>query len=253
MKKSIKVFLSVCLIMFLLAACGSTSNTNTLANETPASNENSGIEASTTEETLQSSTETLAAIEPTLAEGEVIVSSLAEFQAALEDAEITIIRINAAVEITDEISFERNDDLEIHIEKEGTLTINEIFSPVGCAIINDGVILVNSDFERGISALTNNGSITINAGGVVSSGMSDTENHGSFTVESEAELFIDRGSIFNNFAKLTNNGYISIKDGGQLNDEAGSIINNGTIDLYAFFNGDIANISGTGTLNDNRE
>ena len=191
-------------------------------------------------------------LEPPLDEGEVIAATLEEFKAAVQDTSVTKIRINTTLEITEEVGFERNDDLEIHITEKGTLVINEFFNPVACLITNDGAILVNSEFARGIANLTNNGSITVNAGGNINSGMSNTDNYGVFTVETDGELTIDRGSVFNNFGELTNNGLLVVADGGQLNDNGGSIINNGSIDLSSFFNGDIALITGTGTLVDNR-
>lgn len=190
--------------------------------------------------------------QPPLDEGEVITATLEEFKAAVQDVSVTKIRIDATLEITEEVSFERNDDLEIHITEKGTLVINEFFNPVACLITNDGAIVVNSEFARGIANLTNNGSITVNAGGNINSGMSNTENYGGFTVEKDGELSIDRGSVFNNFGDLLIEGSMVVADGGQLNDNGGSIINNGSIDLSSFFNGDITLITGTGTLIDNR-
>lgn len=61
------------------------------------------------------------------------------------------------------------------------------------------------------------------------------------------------GTIFGNVDVLTAEGYLCVQDGGQLNDEGGAIVNNGTIDLISYYNGDISAIAGAGTLNDNRE
>jgi hypothetical protein len=241
MKKTIASFLLICLTVIFLTACGNTTPAdNTAAPENVPTVASSAVEQQTPTEAI-------------LQEGEAIAASFAELQTALTNPEISVIYINSAIEITSELSFERNDDLEIRIKPEGTLTINAPFSPVACAMINDGTLIINNTFERGISTLTNNGTITVNKGGKVASGMSNTENHGTFNVEAEGELSIDRGSVFNNFSTLTNAGLVTITDGGQLNDEGGSITNNGTIDLNSFFNGDIAKITGTGTLNDNRE
>lgn len=247
MKKPIITLVSICLSVILLAACGGTPAANTAPDETGV------LEAPATPQPVQSDAKVTETAGPVLAEGEVIVSSFEELQTALNKPEVKIIRIGSAIDLTDEISFERNDDLEIHVDKNGVLTVNGFFTPVGCAIINDGSIIVNKNFERGITTLTNNGSITVKSGGLVSSGMSDTHNHGTFTVEEGGELHIERGSIFNNFSQLINNGKVTVSDGGQLNDEGGSITNDGTIDLNSFFNGDLESISGDGTLNDNRE
>lgn len=132
--------------------------------------------------------------------------------------------------------------------------INSLFSPVACTITNEGEIEVNNSFERGISTLTNSGSIIIQAGGTIGSGMSNTENQGSIVVEQGGELVIDRGSIFNNFGELVvNTGHVLIDNGGQFNDEGGTFANDGVVDVNAYFNGDISKITGTGILNDNRE
>ena len=64
---------------------------------------------------------------------------------------------------------------------------------------------------------------------------------------------IDRGSQFFNLGTITNNGYIYVKDGGSLNNAKGIIVNNNVIDLFSFFEGNIEDIKGTGTVNDNRE
>ena len=248
MKKTVAIVLLVCLTTLLLTACG-----NTPAIKNTPSIETSMVEKNAVPEPTQSPTIVPETSESTLGEGKVIVSTFAELQTAVENQDIAEIYVNSAIDTTSELSFERNDDLTIHIEHEGTLTISELFEAVGCSIINDGTISISKTFNRGITNLINNGTITVKSGGKVSSGMSNTENHGNFSVDAGGELFIERGSIFNNFDNLTNNGSISINDGGQLNDEGGTIINNGIIDLYSFFNGDIANITGTGTLNDNRE
>jgi hypothetical protein len=247
MKKINVIVLFICLTLLFLTGCGTTPDVETAVVENVEPIEE---KETTTAIPVQSTPEVT---ETALPEGEIMITSLPELQAALEDLAIKVIHINSAMDINSEISFERNDDLEIHIEKDGTMMINSDFMPVACIITNDGTMIVNKTFERGITTLVNNGIIIIQAGGKMSSGMSNTENHGTFTVESEAELSIDRGSVFNNYTNLTNNGLVSVDNGGQLNDMGGTIVNNGTIDLFAFFNGEIANITGTGTLNDHRE
>lgn len=243
MKNIINYFLLISSSIALLSGCSNRSieeNATTVENS-PA--EETAIQAATPVETA----------EVALPEGEVMVTSPEGFENAAADTNISVIHINSEMSLDNEVTFERNDDLEILVEKEGVLSINQNFNPVGCSITNNGAIIVDNVFERGITGLTNNGTIIVQAGGVVSSGMSDTENHGTFKVEVDGELIIDRGSIFNNYSELTNNGLVSVKDGGQLNTETGSITNNGTMEIFSFFNGDIGKITGTGTLNDHRE
>ena len=188
-----------------------------------------------------------------LGDGEVIVATFDELKQAVENKKITVININSDIDIKSELNFERDTDLMINIPKVNTLTVSEVFIPVGCSITNDGAIIINGTFDRGLCSIINNGSITVKTNGTASSGVSNTDNYGTFTVNAGGKLLIERGSAFNNLGTLTNNGYISIKDGGSLSNESGSIINNGTIDLYTYFNGDITKITGTGTLNDNRD
>jgi hypothetical protein len=195
----------------------------------------------------------LQATETTLAEGEIIITTADELLLAAQDASIKKIFIRSAVVLSSEMSFERNDDLEIIIEESGSLEINEYFNPVGCVITNHGSIVVGNTFERGIANLINFGMVTVRSGGVFTSGMSTAENRGSFIIEENGKLSIDRGSYFENYGDLVNNGMINISEGGQLNDMGGSIENNGNIDLYSFFNGDITKINGSGSINDHRE
>lgn len=189
----------------------------------------------------------------TLKEGEIIVTTVAELETALTDQEITGIYIGADIEISSELFIEREDTLPLTIDKGNTLTISAAVTLVGFNIVNDGTLLINGTFDRGITNLTNNGSVIVNAGGTFTSGMSDTLNQGEFQVAKDGSLSIERGSTFHNSGTLMNDGYLLITDGGQLNNESGSITNNGTMDLYSFFNGDIATIAGSGTLNDYRE
>lgn len=184
--------------------------------------------------------------------GEVAVSTFAELQTAVQGKKNAVIIIGSDITVTNDLVFERNDDLEIRIEKGKTLAITKDFVPVACSITNDGTIIVSGVFDRGICNFINNGTVTVENGGTVSAGMSSTDNHGTVAVEAGGELLIERGSQFNNFGTLTNNGHISIKDGGSVFDKGGSIINNGTIDLYSYFEGDLTRIVGTGTLNDHR-
>jgi uncharacterized protein YabE (DUF348 family) len=235
--KKIILLLFVLVPAFALAAC------NTQTNEIAITNDGSAQENASQPDNQ----------ERILEEGETIVSTYSELEAAVNDKEITGIYIGTDIDIASDLSFEREDDLMITIDGGKTLTISGSFNVVACAIVNDGTIVVNGTFQRGIANLTNNGSVMVNNGGTVTSGQSETINQGEFTVADGGNLYIERGSIFNNRGSLINDGYVSINNGGQLNDEGGAITNNGTIDLSSYFNGDITLITGTGTLNDNRE
>ena len=55
-----------------------------------------------------------------------------------------MISIGFDIDITSEFMFERDDDLEIRIEKGKTLTVSKEFVPVACSITNDGGITVGA-------------------------------------------------------------------------------------------------------------
>ncbi|MPM93391.1 hypothetical protein SDC9_140528 [bioreactor metagenome] len=80
--------------------------------------------------------------------------------------------------------------------------------------------------------------------------MSNTYNYGTIAVDNDGKLLIERGTQYTNFGTIENNGYISIDDGGSLHNDAGNIVNNGTVDLVTYFSGN--DITGTGTVNDKR-
>ena len=185
-------------------------------------------------------------------DGGVAVSTFAELKAAVENQGISVVNIGSDIDIAGELSFER-ENLVIYIKEGTTLTVSGEFIPVFCSVINDGVIVTSGTFDRGACPFINNGSVKVITGGTASSGMSDTHNYGAFVVDAGGNLFIERGTQFYNLGTLTNNGSVSINDGGSVYNTTGSIVNNGTIDLYTFFEGDIADITGTGKLNDHRE
>lgn len=195
---------------------------------------------------------TAAAVE-SLADNGVSVTSFDELKNASEDTTTTEITIAADIEIAEDYTLERSDDLDIRVDEGVSLIISGSFELVGCALTNDGFITINGSFVYGISDFINNSVLNVQSGGTVSSGQSHAVNNGFVMVEEGGELFVERGTVFDNAGELTNEGYISIQDGGQLNDQGGMAVNNGTIDLSSYYNGDIALITGTGTLNDNRE
>lgn len=186
-------------------------------------------------------------------DGGASVSTFAQLQAAVENKGTAVVTVNSDISIASTLTFERNNDLMIYIKEGVTLTVSDEFIPVFCSMINDGAIIINGTFDRGACNFINNGSVTVKSGGIASSGMCNTYNYGAFNVDVGGNLLIERGTQFHNFGTVTNNGYISIKDGGSVFNETGSIINNGTIDLDSYFSGDIADITGTGTIKDNRK
>lgn len=186
------------------------------------------------------------------ANGGVVVSTFAEFQTAVENKAITVININSDMEIASNFMIERDDELVIYIKEGNTISIREEFIPLGCIIINEGEMIINGTFDHGLDIFINNGSLTIKNAGTVSSGMSSTYNYRDFIVEEGGNLLIERGTQFYNLGSITNNGYVSINNGGSISNESGSIINNGIVDLASYFNGKISDITGTGTINDNR-
>ncbi|NLE24564.1 MAG: hypothetical protein GX625_04355, partial [Clostridiaceae bacterium] len=188
------------------------------------------------------------------------VSTVAELKTALENGNTTLININSDLEITSPIDIVRDGadgntvNMVLNIEEGATLTINQDFSIVGgYNVVNDGTIIINDTFFRALGSFTNNGVIIVKDGGESSSAMTSIYNYGTFTLDSNSTMPIDRGSQFFNLGTITNNGYINVNDGGSLNNTKGTIVNNGVIDLFSFFEGDINNITGTGTVNDNRE
>lgn len=182
------------------------------------------------------------------------VTTEKELQEAVADLKISIINITADIALSEDFTYVREENtVTINIKSGKTLTINKSFLGVGGTINNDGSLVVKGSFERGICNLVNNGTVIIENGGAALSGMSDLSNYGSFTVAKDATLTVDRGSQFFNYGELNNEGTILINDGGSMTNNDGTLINNGIIDLYTYYSGDLSLISGTGTLNDYRE
>lgn len=191
---------------------------------------------------------------------ETNVSTVAELKSALENKDTTLINIDSDLGISSPIDIVRDGadgntvNMVLNIKEGATLTINENFTIVGgYNVVNDGTIIINGTFFRALGSFTNNGAIIVNGGGESSSAMTSIYNYGTFTVDKNATMPIYRGSQFINHGTVTNNGYIYVNDGGSLNNTKGTIVNNDVIDLFSFFEGDINKITGTGTVNDNRE
>ncbi len=190
---------------------------------------------------------------PPLEEG-TRVTTQDEFKKAVADLKTSVINIAADITLSEDFTSNREEkEVIINIKKGKTLTIDQSFLAVGGSIINDGNIIVNGSFERGICNLINNGSIVINNKGMTTAGMSDMNNYGMLTVNNGAELYVEKGSQLYNYGNLNNDGLICIDNGGSVHDKGGKIINNGIIDLHSYFNGDITLITGSGKLNDYRE
>ncbi len=211
------------------------------------------IETSTAPATATVSETSTSTADESLSDNGVSVTSFEELKNAVKDTSTTEITIAADIEITEDYTLERSDDLDIHIDEGVSLTISGAFELVSCTLTNDGLITINGSFVYGISDFINNSVLNVQSGGTVSSGQSNAVNNGFVTIEQGGTLLIERGTVLDNAGELTNEGNISIQDGGQLNDQGGTVVNNGTIDLNSYYNGDITLITGTGTLNDNRE
>lgn len=196
--------------------------------------------------------ETTAEAEETPQNG-ISVTTFEELNSAANDTSVTKIDIVADIDVTEDYTLERSGDLEIYVGEGMTLNVSGSFEMVDCTLTNNGFMTVSGSFIYGISNFVNNNVLSVASGGSVSCGQSNAVNYGVVTVEQGAEFFIERGTIFDNAGTMSNFGLINVRDGGQLNDQGGTIENNGSIDLSSYFNGDITLITGTGTLNDNRE
>jgi hypothetical protein len=239
--RKLGLILLACLTAATLCACGNIAGNEETA---PAA----GAESALTVSNITSSE----SAEPTFASGEVAVSTLEELKTAAADTANTKLHIAGDIDISEEYTLERADDLEVVVDEGVTLTVSGAFTIVSCTLTNNGDMFISGSFVYGISNLINNGSMTIGRG-KVTSGQSNAVNNGEVAVEMDGQLFIERGTIFDNAGSLINQSYICVQDGGQLNDKGGTVVNNGTMDINSYYNGDITKITGTGTLNDNRE
>lgn len=188
-------------------------------------------------------------------DGGTVVTTLGELQAAVADGNVTVIQIGSDMDISGELFVDREDGPEtlMYIKAGVTLTVSGKFTVVGCFVTNSGGIVVNGTFDRGLGGLRNNGSVTVKSGGTLTSGMSDTYNRGTITVEHGGSLPIERGTQFHNCGSILNRGYIVADNGGSLFNSTGKIENNGIIDLNSYFEGNVEDIVGTGTVNDSRQ
>lgn len=185
-------------------------------------------------------------------DGGVTVSAFGQLQAAADNRDITVVQVAADMDIPGEFFLDREQGPKtlVYIREGVTLTVSGSFISLGCNITNDGTIVVSGTFDRGLGSLTNNGTITVKSGGTFCSGMTDTYNYGAVTTDKGGNLLVERGTQFFNCGTITNSGYVSVDNGGSLNNDAGTIVNNGAIDLASYFSGNA--ITGAGTVNDKR-
>lgn len=188
-------------------------------------------------------------------DGGVAVSTSAELQTAVDNKDVAVIQIASDMDISGELLFdcEAGPAVLIYIKEGVTLTVSGELIALGCSFTNDGSMAITGTFDRGLGSLANNGTITVKSGGVFESGMTDTCNYGAVAVESGGKLMIERGTQFYNYGNIANNGYVSVDNGGSLTNDTGKIVNNGAIDLASYFSGNLADITGTGTINDTRQ
>lgn len=188
-------------------------------------------------------------------DGGTVVTTLAEFQEAVENKDINVIQIDSDMEMPNDLFIDCEDGPEtlIYIREGVTVTISGGVIIVGCFLTNDGTMMITGTLNRGLGSLTNNGTVIVKAGGEFSSGMTDTYNRSTITVDNGGSLPVERGTQFYNYGSIVNNGYITVDNGGSIFNDTGKIVNNGTIDLVSYFSGNIEEITGNGTINDKRQ
>ncbi len=243
--------LAACMIAAMICGCG---NAGVASEATSSGSEadtvaaiDAGSEAAEAADTARESGK------PAYAPGESDVSTLEELKTAAADMANTKLHIAADIRVPEKYTLERAGDLEIVIDEGVAISVSGEFEIVNCILSNNGNITVSGIFVYGLTNFNNNGALTVENGGSVTCGQSNASSSGSVTVKKGAEFFIERGTVFGNAGELINDGYTCVQDGGQLNDQGGSVVNNGTMDINSYYNGDITAITGTGTLNDNRE
>lgn len=218
---------------------------------------------------------------PVIPEG-VSVSSFDELKKAVSDSSTNVIIISGDVDINEEkFVFEPEKQASVYITAGSKLTVSTTADLNNCAIFNYGSFAVTETGdllmignEEGTTTFTNdgtvktagkltipyinlmnNGSVSIKSTGSIEAAQMTYENGGEFILEDGGKLNLSKGCSFKNSegGTLSNGGYILVDDGGNLDNESGSIVNNGTIDIYTYFTGEIETITGSGTINDYRE
>ncbi len=208
------------------------------------------------------------------------VTSFDEFKAAASDTSATTIIIQGDVDVNEEgYAYEPENGVLIYIaqgasfvvsttadidycnvENYGTFAVSETGDLLmmggeneNNSLVNNGTIEVAGKFALPLLNLENNGTISIKGTGSVEAAQMTYDNYGDFTIENGGSLDLSKGCAFNNNGVINNNGNVLVDDGGSLDNTKGSIVNEGTIDIYTYFNGDMNSITGGGTVNDYRE
>ncbi len=167
------------------------------------------------------------------------VSSEAELIAALANDTVDIIVISSPIETKKDI---------VNNKK---IQINAAFSMIECKMTNNGTLSVNSELTFGGTDVINNNNFIVSKDSTMKVYMADFDNKGQFTISANGSVDIDRGAYLNNHALVSNDGKINIGvEGGNLfNYQDATIVNNGTITIYGYYNDEGGKIIGKGTLN----
>lgn len=168
------------------------------------------------------------------------VYSFEELQKALNDPEVYDVFVMA------EITIPQGESLTVHTDVA--------LGGVNIVFTNNGTLIVEGSFELGLSEATNNGTMTVAPGGVLSGGMGNISNNGQLTLEEGAFLYLERGQWMTlNGGAFVNRGYIRVQDGGRLQFLGGAFENDGLIEQYSpdneyggQFEGDRSAITGSG-------
>ena len=280
----LKRIFALCIILFFVFAfCTACSGVETSGTKAAASEaEAASIDVEAKESDVSGSMEPIETDSgPVIPDG-ISVSSFDEFKKAASDSSTNVIIISGDVDINEEkFVFEPEKQASVYITDGSKLTVSTTADLNNCAIFNYGSFAVTEagdllmiGNEEGTTTFTNdgtieiagkltipyinlmnNGSVSIQSTGSIEAAQMTYENGGEFILEDGGNLNLSKGCIFQNSQSgtLLNRGYILVDDGGNLNNESGAIVNNGTIDIYTYFTGEIEAITGSGTINDYRE
>lgn len=120
--------------------------------------------------------------------------------------------------------------LEIPEGEELVVPKHLMVSGANVTIINRGTLRVYGWIECGLTEITNEGTIVLEAGGAFVGGMSDTVNRGSFLVEEGAWHIIERGQeFFQEEGVYRNRGTLVFGWGGTFYLRGGSAVNEGKL------------------------
>lgn len=211
--KRILVGLMAMLMLIIIAACG----------------------APAPEESMVPSANDAAQMTP---DAGIAISDLDGLVAALQNESVTKAHISADLTIAPESdqSFER-EGFVLTIDKGVTVTIGDFFTPVFFGtetvpgIVNNGTLIITSEWNFGALTLENNGTIEIQSGALLAPGMAIIQNNNTLQIDKDAEVRLERGSGIVNDGTIQNSGTLNITDdgGSLINNENSSILNTGHI------------------------